>query len=305
MPRFKFWKRWRGFTLIELLVVIAIIAILISLLLPAVQKVREAAARTQSLNNLHQLVLATHNAHDSYRRLPPAQATFPGVNQNTSVGNGSWGAGPGSGPQNVNATIQYTLLPYIEQDPLYKSLPVWGGNNITTPVPTYMAPSDVSLTATGINQNGLASCSYAANALAFGNTAGGSMKIDSSFPDGMSNVIFFGEWYANCNGTYRVIGPASGGQNVSYAGTPAGTWVNGGWVWQPASPPTNPPQFGPTVGGCLSYQLQGYTSAIILVGMGMGVHAGSTRAPVGAPGTTLSSPMTAIPSVLTGSELPA
>src|SRR6266511_3908161 len=99
----------QAFTLIELLVVIAIIAILIGLLVPAVQKVREAAARTQCTNNLKQIGLALHNHNDSRKKLPP----ILGNALNGSSAN--W-----VGTPNTWGNTFYWLLPFIEQDNLYK-----------------------------------------------------------------------------------------------------------------------------------------------------------------------------------------
>jgi prepilin-type N-terminal cleavage/methylation domain-containing protein/prepilin-type processing-associated H-X9-DG protein len=106
-------KNRTGFTLIELLVVIAIIAVLIGLLLPAVQKVREAAARTTCQNNLKQLGLAIHNYAGSYGTLPGAylKLTADDPDPNAQF------AG-----KRVGLSLQATLLPYMEQDPLYRML---------------------------------------------------------------------------------------------------------------------------------------------------------------------------------------
>ena len=157
----------RGFTLIELLVVIAIIGVLIALLLPAVQKVREAANRTQSTNNLKQLGLAMHHYHDAFNQLP----------HNGTWKYSCWVWGPPydfSVPRPAVAegcSWAYKILPYIEQQNLYSQF------NFTTPIKTFLDPgrSGTGLAATQYNSadgNTIFKAGpvtdYAANALVIG-----------------------------------------------------------------------------------------------------------------------------------------
>jgi prepilin-type N-terminal cleavage/methylation domain-containing protein len=115
----------RGFTLIELLVVIAIIAILIGMLLPAVQKVREAASRTKCTNNLKQIGLALHNFHDIYQTFPPGiGAVGDNVVQQSGQFENYRPTNPYATPNGLRvASWQTWVLPYLEQQSLFERMP--------------------------------------------------------------------------------------------------------------------------------------------------------------------------------------
>jgi prepilin-type N-terminal cleavage/methylation domain-containing protein len=220
--------RARGFTLIELLVVIAIIAILIGLLLPAVQKVREAAARMQCSNNLKQISLAVHNFQGTYGVIPLLEGAPNGVN--TPYGNKVLN------PAGSYGTAFFYLLPFIEQDNLYKQANGDSMNVGGQVVKTFICPSDPSVVnansyggcgvmqSTYIQRGGFASACYAANVMVF--EPRGTSSIETSMRDGTSNTVMFSERYRNCS-------PASGGCTL-----PAWAWntiQNGSDTWSSPS----------------------------------------------------------------------
>ncbi len=202
-------RRIKGFTLIELLVVIAIIAVLIGLLLPAVQKVREAANRMSCTNNLKQISLAAISLTDTNNgKLPPGLGNYPV--RGYAAGNGQGG-------------VLFHILPYIEQDALYKSTKIiddrngnldtysqWGVPNPTR-IKAYVCPSDGHATP---EDPGLAS--YAYNGQVFGlsylNWGAGNKPFPAYITDGTSNTIFFTEKMTKA---YEADGWAPGG-NQNY-----------------------------------------------------------------------------------------
>ncbi|HEY1188294.1 MAG TPA: DUF1559 domain-containing protein [Gemmata sp.] len=200
-------SRPTGFTLIELLVVIAIVAVLTGLLLPAVQKVREAAARVKCGNHLKQIGIASQMAHDTHHALPPGLGYWPGTDT------GAYG------------TYHFHLLPFLEQGALYQQSQALGvyfaANNqvYAQPVAAYVCPSDPSAPADGragdTSGNIWGVASYAMNAQVtarvdeMGRILGpdGRALLLATFPDGASNTILFTEKFAQCfNGNY----PAGG-----------------------------------------------------------------------------------------------
>ena len=205
-----------AFTLIELLVVIAIIAILIGLLVPAVQKVREAAARTQCVNNLKQIGLALHAYHDSSKRLPPGYlATAPFTDGATDTAPGwGWAA---------------FILPYLEQGNVQRQLdfsrPIQNSPAIRTMLPLYLCPSDLppGSAFTVPDPFGAAVCAAAPSSYA---ACVGGDESEVAGPSGR------GVFYRNSR--TRLTDITDGTSNTVLVGERA--WANANGVWAGAVP---------------------------------------------------------------------
>jgi prepilin-type N-terminal cleavage/methylation domain-containing protein len=218
-----------GFNLIELLVVLAIVVVLIGLLLPAVQKVREAANRVKCQNNLRQIVLAFHHADEARGSMPPGIGWYP-TPQSKAGGNGL-----------------FHVLPFLEQDNLYRQSSQkdsngqdWNGpwfNKVySQPVKVFLCPSDPSAPSSGVVKDKTGedwgASSYAGNALVLCRVSSArddppwelldpqnySRLGGASFPDGTANTILLAEKYAVCTNhanpeggnlwAYWITGPA-------------------------------------------------------------------------------------------------
>jgi prepilin-type N-terminal cleavage/methylation domain-containing protein len=228
-------KRRCGFTLIELLVVVAIIAVLMMLLLPAIQRVREAANKSRCANNLGQIALAVHMFHHDHQQIPKAgqgwnwTGTILGVT--VPPGRRSWASNGVPHSTNMQTWgVFYQLLPYMEQEPLYKNT----NDQVVqaTPIPSYFCPSRraptiVNRTDTTAGWQPTTALNDYVACRGDNGSNGIFLRMSDPFkvqftqgaiPDGTSNTIFFAEKYLH-PGAYA---GNSGGDNEGYCV---------GWDW--------------------------------------------------------------------------
>lgn len=253
-----------GFTLIELLVVIAIIAILIGLLLPAVQMVRQAAARASDLNNLRQCLIATHHANDANGRMPP----LIGIRYTQTTGS-----------QNTGSVTEYLLVsywvlltPFLEQGYVYNNVSTANNNWAMVQIKTYTSRNDPTIT-NGMGAGGYPVGNFAANGRVFGlPVTGGNgvadygANLNSSFPDGTSNTLLFAAKAGTCGagGSMYPVIDLNGYNSSATSGAFFGQLlpdVNGVGV---------PFQVSPTTNVCDPDLPQTFYSAGILVGIADG-----------------------------------
>ncbi len=182
--------------------------------------------------------------------MPPAYNTFPNPNGAT-------------GPPAGMGTLQYFLLPFLEQQPLYNQVTDTSDNIMTVPLKVFMGPADPTMPGDGIvpMMTGLyGGCSYSSNYVVFGNNPGGSARLQSSFPDGTSNTIVFGQTYTSC-------GMMTQGWSMGMCGCPP-TWP---YYYSPDYFLSLPlPQAAPSLDNCDPMRLQTPYAGGILVSLADG-----------------------------------